>query len=194
MQFHIPTIGEIIILTRDWEFDLHSEHSNYSLWNVAFPNESASGRPTFYTKSIRLFGFRAGSILRVDKLYIKKNFGRFDSVTFVLQYDSSKEISKKPRFWVKLVDANKIVCDIYNPDADARIDSFECIGQFLVVHLKDGRTVRASFGKLGKELPFVSDQDRLNCKIIGSGTGLHWPDLDEDLSLAGLIRDFGTDK
>lgn len=29
-----------------------------------------------------------------------------------------------------------------------------------------------------------------NFKIIGNGTGLHWPSLDEDLSLYGFLKDF----
>ena len=28
-----------------------------------------------------------------------------------------------------------------------------------------------------------------NFKLIGSGTGIHWPDLDEDLSLKGFLQD-----
>jgi hypothetical protein len=29
----------------------------------------------------------------------------------------------------------------------------------------------------------------LNYKIIGNGTGIHWPSPDEDLSLKGILRD-----
>lgn len=29
-----------------------------------------------------------------------------------------------------------------------------------------------------------------NFKIIGNGTGLHWPTLDEDLSLYGFLKEF----
>lgn len=29
-----------------------------------------------------------------------------------------------------------------------------------------------------------------NFKIIGNGTGLHWPSLDEDLSLYGFLKEF----
>ncbi|GAA4732941.1 DUF2442 domain-containing protein [Flavisolibacter ginsenosidimutans] len=29
----------------------------------------------------------------------------------------------------------------------------------------------------------------MNYEFIGKGTGIHWPDLDEDLSLKGFLRD-----
>jgi hypothetical protein len=30
-------------------------------------------------------------------------------------------------------------------------------------------------------------EERARCEIGGGGIGLHWPDLDEDLSVAGLL-------
>lgn len=35
----------------------------------------------------------------------------------------------------------------------------------------------------------ASSQQLLNYQIIGKGTGIHWTDLDEDLSLKGFLRD-----
>ena len=34
----------------------------------------------------------------------------------------------------------------------------------------------------------ASEQQRSNIEIICNGTGLHWPDLDEDLSILGIIE------
>jgi hypothetical protein len=34
----------------------------------------------------------------------------------------------------------------------------------------------------------ANDSQRNNIEIICNGTGLHWPDLDEDLSVAGIIE------
>jgi hypothetical protein len=31
-----------------------------------------------------------------------------------------------------------------------------------------------------------------NYKLVGSGVGIHWPDLDEDLSLKGFLKEFLT--
>jgi hypothetical protein len=33
----------------------------------------------------------------------------------------------------------------------------------------------------------ASPEQRARCEIGGGGVGLHWPDLDEDLSIAGLM-------
>ena len=57
----------------------------------------------------------------------------------------------------------------------------------LVVSLADGRTLTVPtrwFPKLVAASPTARDQWRL----IGSGQGIHWPALDEDLSVAGLLR------
>ena len=35
----------------------------------------------------------------------------------------------------------------------------------------------------------VSDEDLVNFQITAQGTGVHWPALDEDLSLKGFLKD-----
>jgi hypothetical protein len=42
--------------------------------------------------------------------------------------------------------------------------------------------------ELNKKLMNATDQQRSNIEIICAGTGLHWPDLDEDLSVTGIIE------
>ena len=39
-----------------------------------------------------------------------------------------------------------------------------------------------------KKLKNATDIQRSNIEIICGGTGLHWPDLDEDLSVTGIIE------
>ena len=38
------------------------------------------------------------------------------------------------------------------------------------------------------KLKNATDQQRKNIEVICNGTGLHWPDLDEDLSVTGIIE------
>jgi len=38
------------------------------------------------------------------------------------------------------------------------------------------------------KLNAANDKQRNNIEIICNGTGLHWPDLDEDLSVTGIIE------
>lgn len=33
----------------------------------------------------------------------------------------------------------------------------------------------------------ATPEQRNHCRLIGPGTGIHWPDLDEDISIAGLL-------
>ena len=37
-------------------------------------------------------------------------------------------------------------------------------------------------------------QQRQNWTWIGRRSGIHWPEIDEDLSVSGIIRDFGITK
>jgi hypothetical protein len=56
----------------------------------------------------------------------------------------------------------------------------------LVVDLIDGRTVSVPlswYPRLAHGTPI----ERANCRLIGRGEGIHWPDLDEDISVAGLL-------
>jgi hypothetical protein len=39
-----------------------------------------------------------------------------------------------------------------------------------------------------RKLKNATDQQRKNIEVICNGTGLHWPDLDEDLSVTGIIE------
>lgn len=56
----------------------------------------------------------------------------------------------------------------------------------LVVELTDGRTVSAPLAWYPRLL-YGSAKERNNWRLIGVGEGVHWPDLDEDLSIQSLI-------
>jgi hypothetical protein len=57
----------------------------------------------------------------------------------------------------------------------------------LVVQLEDGRVVHVPLEWFPR-LRSASDKDRNNLRLIGRGVGINWPDLDEDISVAGLLR------
>ena len=54
------------------------------------------------------------------------------------------------------------------------------------VDLSDGRTISVPLGWYPR-LEHASSKERSNWRLIGKGTGIHWEDLDEDLSVQGLI-------
>jgi hypothetical protein len=67
-----------------------------------------------------------------------------------------------------------------------RVENVTFTADSLSVALKDGRTITplAWYPKL----LHASKEQRNNWKIAGAGYGIHWPDLDEDLSTQGLLR------
>jgi len=72
-------------------------------------------------------------------------------------------------------------------DADERVESVSFANDSLVVGLKDGRTISVPLAWFPK-LAAASEETLHNWEICGGGYGIHWPDLDEDLSTEGLLR------
>ena len=56
----------------------------------------------------------------------------------------------------------------------------------LIVELRDGRSVSVPL-KWYPRLAEGRPAERRNWEFIGPGTGIHWPDLDEDISVEGLL-------
>src|SRR3990172_1432311 len=56
----------------------------------------------------------------------------------------------------------------------------------LAVDLADGRTVIAPLAWYPRLL-HGSTEERKRWRLIGRGEGIHWPDLDEDISVDGLL-------
>jgi hypothetical protein len=57
----------------------------------------------------------------------------------------------------------------------------------LIVALYDGRTISAPLAWFPR-LWHASHAARANWQVAGAGYGLHWPELDEDISIDGLLR------
>lgn len=57
----------------------------------------------------------------------------------------------------------------------------------LSVDLDDGRTIAAPLTWYPR-LWHGTAQERNHWRLIGDGVGIHWPDLDEDISIEGLLR------
>jgi hypothetical protein len=67
--------------------------------------------------------------------------------------------------------------------AGARV---EVTGTDLCVGLVDGRTISAPLLWYPR-LAHASPEERSHWRFIGRGEGIHWPDLDEDISVANLL-------
>jgi hypothetical protein len=55
-----------------------------------------------------------------------------------------------------------------------------------VLHLEDGRSLTVPLEWFPR-LRDASPEQRGHWRLIGPGEGIHWPDLDEDISVAGLL-------
>ncbi|HMP01849.1 MAG TPA: DUF2442 domain-containing protein [Gemmatales bacterium] len=56
----------------------------------------------------------------------------------------------------------------------------------LAVELADGRTIAAPLAWYPR-LAHGTEQERRTWRLIGGGRGVHWPELDEDVSVANLL-------
>jgi hypothetical protein len=71
--------------------------------------------------------------------------------------------------------------------ADERVADVRCDDASLIVDLADGRTISAPLAWYPRLLNATREQ-RANWQRSGGGYGIHWPDVDEDLSTEGLLR------
>jgi Protein of unknown function (DUF2442) len=61
-----------------------------------------------------------------------------------------------------------------------------CTDDSLYVQLDDGREIKVPlefYPRLNKATP----KQREKYELIGLGTGIHWPEIDEDLSVEGIV-------
>jgi hypothetical protein len=56
----------------------------------------------------------------------------------------------------------------------------------LSIELSDGRGLSVPLSWFPR-LVHATVAERTNCRLIGRGQGIHWPDLDEDVSAEGLL-------
>ena len=69
---------------------------------------------------------------------------------------------------------------------DAVAQGVTASDEALIVGFADGRTITvplAWFPRLAHGTP----EERANWRLIGGGVGIHWPDLDEDISVESLL-------
>src|SRR5687768_4423177 len=72
------------------------------------------------------------------------------------------------------------------PGGGERVRDVSFTDDSLIVHLADGRVVSAPLAWYPRLL-HASAQQRANWTLAGAGFGIHWPDLDEDLTVQGLL-------
>jgi hypothetical protein len=73
-----------------------------------------------------------------------------------------------------------------NDIAETRAQQVKVTEDCLVVDLLDGRTIAVPLAWYPR-LAHGNDMERSRWRFIGDGEGIHWPDLDEDISVEGLL-------
>lgn len=71
--------------------------------------------------------------------------------------------------------------------ADERVADVAFSEDFLEVGLRDGRRIAVPL-EWYPRLAHATAAQRTNWELCAAGYGIHWPDLDEDLSTEGLLR------
>ena len=71
--------------------------------------------------------------------------------------------------------------------ADERVSDVLFTDEMLSVELADGRTISVPLVWYPR-LYNATTAQLTNWQVSGAGYGIHWPDLDEDLSTEGLLR------
>ncbi|MHC4470275.1 MAG: DUF2442 domain-containing protein [Planctomycetota bacterium] len=73
------------------------------------------------------------------------------------------------------------------PEVEPRALDVEIDGGELQVRLVDGRRIFVPLAWFPRLLHATEDARR-RWELLGDGEGIHWPDVDEDISVAGLLR------
>ena len=69
---------------------------------------------------------------------------------------------------------------------ESRIGSVEVTDEAIVAHLVDGRVISVPLAWSWR-LSDATPAQRANWELIGDGHGVHWPDVDEDISAEGML-------
>jgi hypothetical protein len=70
---------------------------------------------------------------------------------------------------------------------EARIQSVSLTDDLISAQLMDGRTISVPL-VWSWRLSEATPEQRSRFEIIGSGTGIHWPEVDEDISVEGMLH------
>jgi len=69
---------------------------------------------------------------------------------------------------------------------EARLRQLHVTDDEIIAELTDGRTISVPLAWSWR-LSDATPEARQNFQILGDGQGAHWPDVDEDISVRGLV-------
>ena len=125
----IPPLSTEITLAAPWTFELYDESRNESLIKLLGLEFVPRYERTTDDESHQTVTLSAGTVLKIDRIYIRRGGAEFDSVTFFLKGNSlpgyaksytdryngevrTYKVPRQPiRFWAKLEDVNTIMLE-----------------------------------------------------------------------------------
>ncbi|MBI3455081.1 MAG: DUF2442 domain-containing protein [Candidatus Rokubacteria bacterium] len=70
---------------------------------------------------------------------------------------------------------------------EPRIQDVRVTEDEIIAHLEDGRVISVPLAWSWR-LSEATPKQRTHFRLIGSGQGVHWPDVDEDISVEGMLH------
>ena len=70
--------------------------------------------------------------------------------------------------------------------SEPRMLAMNVTEDLIIAELEDGRTISVPLAWSWR-LSEATPEQRNNFEIIGNGEGAHWPDIDEDISIRGML-------
>lgn len=71
-------------------------------------------------------------------------------------------------------------------ETDLSVERVEVTADEITAHLADGRKISVPLAWSWR-LAEATPEQRSNWRLIGGGYGIHWPDVDEDISVRGML-------
>jgi hypothetical protein len=72
-------------------------------------------------------------------------------------------------------------------NSEPRIAALEVTEDAIAARLTDGRTISVPLAWSWR-LSNATPKQRSNFEMIGDGEGVHWPEIDEDISARGMLQ------
>lgn len=108
MQLYIPNVGERIILAANWTFRLFNEGRCQPFNDCPSPAEPVDN-PNYSISQVKRCTLPAGTVLLVDRVYLRQGLDAFASLSFRIGSTSAPWVTKqRKRFWAKLEDVNQM--------------------------------------------------------------------------------------
>jgi hypothetical protein len=121
MKMYIPNIGDKIQLSKNWQFPCFLERRNYDFIRKMRPDVTLpDSKWGLYREDSQSYAITLpkGTILRIDRVYIRQTATDFASVSFIVSRmpgttAKSDGLRGFGRFWAKLVDVNEIEFKVF---------------------------------------------------------------------------------